>query len=129
MNTERRGTPPPDTPTTCQWAGNLVTLDSDGAEDGACSNRYPVLYRSSIVDYGYTISVSRFSCLVEVSGVFCLESRSKSGFALTPTGYRAIEAADRAPAALVGLPGSATADDRPANSSEPEVRNVPPPTS
>ncbi|MYR04873.1 hypothetical protein GTV32_00320 [Gordonia sp. SID5947] len=108
QNTETRGNPPPDTPSSCRWARNLVTLSTDGAQHGACANRYPVLYRSTIVDYGHTISISRFSCLVETAGMFCLESRSKSGFAITPTGYQPIAAADRAPSALTGIPESAS---------------------
>ena len=62
-----------------------------------------MLYRSTIVDYGHTISISRFSCLVETAGMFCLESRSQSGFSVTTTGYHTIFAADRAPESLVGL--------------------------
>ncbi len=87
----------------CEWAGNYAILGPDGPEHGACANRYPVLYRSSIVDYGRTISISRFSCLVETVGMFCLESRSKAGFAITSNGYRTIYAADRAPESLVSL--------------------------
>lgn len=87
----------------CEWASDYVILSSDGPQRGACANRYPVLYRSTIVDYGHTISVSRFSCLVERVGLFCLESRSKSGFAVTPDGYRLIYSADRAPEDLVPL--------------------------
>jgi hypothetical protein len=35
--------------------------------------------------------------------MFCLESRSKSGFSVTDGGYRTIYAADRAPEDLVAL--------------------------
>lgn len=94
---------PSDLPANCVWAGNLVTLNADEAEHGACSNLYPVLYRSSIVDFGHTISISRFSCLVDTSGMYCLESRSQSGFSITPTGYHRIFASDRAPESLAGI--------------------------
>ncbi|ACY22603.1 hypothetical protein Gbro_3405 [Gordonia bronchialis DSM 43247] len=103
INGDPAGSRPSDAPSNCDWAGNLVTLDSDGPEHGACANEYPVLYRSTIVDYGHTISISRFSCLVETAGMFCLESRSQSGFSVTTTGYHTIFAADRAPESLVGL--------------------------
>ncbi|NDZ94049.1 hypothetical protein G3I13_13230 [Streptomyces sp. SID6673] len=108
LNTETRGNPPADTPSSCRWARNLVTLSTDDTQRGACANRYPVLYRSTIVDYGHTISISRFSCLVESAGMYCLESRSKSGFAITPRGYLPIAAGDRAPSALTGIPESAS---------------------
>ncbi|MBD0859651.1 hypothetical protein IA539_00270 [Gordonia sp. zg691] len=87
----------------CDWAGDFATLSSEGPQRGACANRYPVLYRSSIVDFGHTISISRFSCLVETVGLFCLESRSKAGFSVTSGRYRTIYAADRAPESLVSL--------------------------
>ncbi|MFC9982419.1 hypothetical protein [Gordonia sp. NPDC127522] len=87
----------------CDWARDYAVLGPDGPQRGACANRYPVLYRSSIVDFGRTISISRFSCLVETVGMFCLESRSQSGFAITPNGYQTIYAADRAPEALVSV--------------------------
>lgn len=94
---------PAEASSSCDWAADYAILSSDGPQHGACANRYPVLYRSSIVDFGYTISISRFSCLVETVGLFCLESRSKSGFSVTDSGYRTIYAADRAPEALVAL--------------------------
>ena len=95
--------PPSSAPAACDWERNLAVLGPDGPQRGACANRYPVLYRSSIVDFGRTISISRFSCLVETVGMFCLESRSKSGFAITPNGYQTIYAADRAPESLVSV--------------------------
>ncbi|MFW0792473.1 hypothetical protein AAFP30_01550 [Gordonia sp. CPCC 205515] len=105
-----RGPRPRDTPTSCSWAPNLVTLNTDGPQHGACANQHPVLFRSSILAYRYTISVSRFSCLSDTTGLFCLESESNTGFAITPTGYRKIFAADRAPASLVGIPDAETTD-------------------
>ncbi len=100
--TTRRSRPSTE-PASCNWAPDYAILSSDGPQRGACTNRYPVLYRSSIVDFGYTISISRFSCLVETVGLFCLESRSKAGFSVTDSGYRTIYAADRAPEDLVAL--------------------------
>lgn len=108
LKTQQR---PRDTPTNCRWAPNFVTLDTSGAEQGACANRYPVRYRSTMLEYGHTISISRFSCLNETAGLFCLESRSQSGFAITATGYRTIRAEDRAPAELVGAPTSDPTDE------------------
>ncbi|PKZ64319.1 hypothetical protein CYJ73_17090 [Gordonia terrae] len=95
--------PPSSVPAACDWERDLAILGPDGPQRGACANRYPVLYRSSIVDFGRTISISRFSCLIETAGMFCLESRSKSGFAITPNGYQTIYAADRAPESLVSV--------------------------
>lgn len=101
---------PSDQPSSCTWAGNYATLTSDGPEHGACTNEFEVLYRSSIVDYGHTIAISRFSCLVETSGIFCLESRSQSGFSVTATGYHTIFAADRAPESILGLSDDTTSE-------------------
>lgn len=98
-----RRTRPSTEPASCDWSPDYAILSSDGPQRGACANRYPVLYRSSIVDFGRTISISRFSCLVETVGLFCLESRSKAGFSVTDNGYRTIFAADRAPESLVAL--------------------------
>ncbi|UVF78667.1 hypothetical protein [Gordonia mangrovi] len=98
----------PDAPGGCDGKNNLVTLSAEGTDQGVCADHYPVLYRSTIVDYGHTISISRFSCLVETAGMFCLESRSDDGFAITPTGLQEIEASDRAPAELLGIPASRT---------------------
>ncbi|MEE4021837.1 hypothetical protein V1Y59_02010 [Gordonia sp. PKS22-38] len=106
LNTQRSGPTPSNVPRGCEWKGNLVTLDTQGTEDGVCSEQFPVLYRSTIVDFGHTISISRLSCLVETAGLFCLESRSDAGFAITPTGYREITSSDRAPRELLGLAGS-----------------------
>lgn len=94
------------TPDGCDGENNLIALTSQGTDLAACSDRNPVLYRSTIVDYGHTISISRFSCLVETAGMFCVESRSDNGFAVTPTGLTEIEASDRAPAELLGIPES-----------------------
>ncbi len=70
-NAAANGTPPASESSTCQWAANLITLSADGPTHGACSNEYPVLYRSSIVDFGTTIAVGRFQCLVSPSGTYC----------------------------------------------------------
>lgn len=119
----------------CEGRNNLVTLSSQGTDLGACSDSYPVLYRSTIVDYGHTISISRFSCLVETAGMFCIESRSDDGFAITPTGLQDIKASDRAPAELLGITASHTrppsdGSDRDAggaSDSPPATRVVPTP--
>ncbi|GAA1480815.1 hypothetical protein GCM10009624_12550 [Gordonia sinesedis] len=97
--------PPPaggPNPAGCDGTVRFATLDAQGPQLDMCDIQFPVLYRSSIVDFGETISVGRFSCLVTTGGVYCLESRSGSGFVATPTAFRKISAAERAPAALVG---------------------------
>lgn len=96
------GNPPASAPSSCQWEANLAVLDSSGPQHGACADDTTVLYRSAIVDFGTTIAIGRFSCLVETDGTYCLESSSDTGFALTTTGYRKIYANERAPAALIG---------------------------
>ncbi|GAC66525.1 hypothetical protein GS4_02_02360 [Gordonia soli NBRC 108243] len=106
-------------PSSCRWSSTLVVLDSDGPERGACANRSPVLYRSAIVEYGNTITVSRFSCLSESVGLYCIESGSRSGFAITPTGYRVIDAEDRAPTSLLGGATGDSTDDPMNRSDEP----------
>lgn len=101
-NIETRAKRPSTLPSSCDWSESVVVLDSSGSRQGACTNEHPVLYRSAIVDYGDTISVGRFSCLVQTVGLYCLESRSRAGFSLTATGYAPLRASDRAPGALVG---------------------------
>ncbi|MFT4126850.1 MAG: hypothetical protein QM662_11540 [Gordonia sp. (in: high G+C Gram-positive bacteria)] len=98
------------TASSCEWSANLVRLDANGAQAGACANEFPVLYRSSIVDFGTTIAIGRFACLVDTDGLYCLQSTSDSGFALTSAGYRAILSSERAPGSLIGLPESTETD-------------------
>ena len=91
---------PARTPRSCAWAEDLVVLTADRAQQGGCQNEHPVLYRSAIVDYGTTISVGRFSCLIDTPGIYCLQSDSQSGFSLSTKGFAPLNAADKAPATL-----------------------------
>ncbi|MFT4044808.1 MAG: hypothetical protein QM673_16730 [Gordonia sp. (in: high G+C Gram-positive bacteria)] len=86
----------------CTWTGEIILLTASGPQRGGCSNEHPVRYNSVAVDYGETISIGHFSCLVQTVGTFCLESHSQIGFSLTSTGYAPINAWDRAPATLLG---------------------------
>lgn len=112
--------------TGCDGGARFATLDAQGPQLDICDDQIPVLYRSSIVDFGTTISVSRFSCLVATTGVYCIESRSGSGFAATPTGFRKVSAAERAPAALVGTSESETPRVPGADRSPPTNEGPPP---
>lgn len=127
-NAAANGTPPASESSTCQWAANLITLSADGPTHGACSNEYPVLYRSSIVDFGTTIAVGRFQCLVSPSGTYCLESTSDTGFAVTSTGYRKIYANERAPQSLLGLDDTDSTDAGGTPSDTDEPSNPAPPS-
>ncbi|MGV9711675.1 hypothetical protein ACWDTI_13535 [Gordonia sp. NPDC003424] len=131
LNTQSpAGRRPSDTPTACTWAANLVTLSTEGPRHGACADLHPVLFRSSILDYGHTISISRFSCLADTSGLFCLDSHSNTGFAVTATVYRTINATDRAPASLVGISETETTDSiTPTIDGPPETPTTTRPTS
>lgn len=91
---------PTRTPRSCAWAEDLVVLTAERAQQGGCENEHPVLYRSAIVDYGTTISVGRFSCLIDTPGIFCLQSDSQSGFSLSTKGFAPLNAADKAPGSL-----------------------------
>lgn len=99
---------PSDAPSGCVWEPNLVTLNSAGPQRGACRNEYPVLYRSAIVDYGTTIAIGRFSCLIETTGLYCLQAGADSGFSAGDNGYRKIYASQRAPRSLIGLEEATT---------------------
>ncbi|WP_238404231.1 hypothetical protein [Gordonia desulfuricans] len=112
----------------CKWASDLVILDASGPQHGACAEEFPVLYRSAIVDYGTTIAVGRFSCLVESSGIYCLESRSKTGFSSTAKGYQKIYANERAPGALLGTIDSESTTTRTDSADDEDVTTTTSPT-
>ena len=92
---------PQGTPTTCKWNSEMVTLGPGAASAGACADLYPVLTRSAILPFGQTLAVGRFKCLNSVEGMYCLQS-SGSGFAITKSGFREIDAHDRAPRSIRG---------------------------
>lgn len=87
----------------CRWGRGLAVLSSDGVSEGGCENRYPVLYRSGVVASGSSIVVDRFACLTDGGSLYCVESRSGDGFAITSSGFRSIRAEDRAPKSLSGV--------------------------
>lgn len=87
----------------CDWQPDFATLDANGAKEGACANSYPVLFRSRILPSGSSITVDRFVCLADGGDLYCLESTSGSGFAVTADGFDEINADDRAPRSLFGL--------------------------
>lgn len=89
--------------TSCDKSKNLVTLTSDGARLGLCGDGKEVnlLYRSTVLPYGTTITMSRISCLTDVSGLYCLESRSKGGFMITGSQFTYLDATDPAPKSMV----------------------------
>lgn len=112
--------PPLNTPSTCQWAPDIIILNSSGPTHGACANLYPVMHRGTIVNFGQSISISRFTCLSHISGLYCLQVQTGKGFSVTADGYREINAADPAPSALLGIVGTtASPGGRTAASSSP----------
>ncbi len=117
-----RPSPGPGTPDGCTWQRDLLVLSADGPAAGACANLYPVLYRSHILEYGSAISAGDFSCLSDVDGLYCLESRSGNGFAITRSGYSDIHADDRVSPQLSG--GSASSAP-PRTSIEPTSSIIP----
>ncbi|GAA3958183.1 hypothetical protein GCM10022231_17010 [Gordonia caeni] len=90
------------TPEGCDWKADLAVLNSEGIATGGCANLYPVLYRSHILEYGTTIVTGSFSCLSDVTGLFCLDSASDAGFAISREGYQEIHSDDRAPSEILG---------------------------
>ncbi|KJR07824.1 hypothetical protein UG54_09525 [Gordonia sihwensis] len=99
----------------CDWQADYVVLDANGPKAGACANSYPVLFRSRILGSGRAINVDRFACLTDSDDLYCVESSSGTGFAITANGYSAIRADERAPASLLGLDSDAdspTVDNR-----------------
>ncbi|MCF8610125.1 hypothetical protein L5G28_08130 [Gordonia sp. HY285] len=95
--------PPANEDAGCSWDRDLAVLSGDGVSRGACDNRYSVLFRSRSIPSGSTISVARFACLSQDSGLYCVESDSGSGFALTDDGFSEIRADERAPESLTGV--------------------------
>ncbi|MCF8601958.1 hypothetical protein L5I01_01500 [Gordonia sp. HY442] len=87
----------------CSWNRELAVLSSDGVSEGGCANRYSVLFRSRSIPSGSAISVGRFACLSQDTDVYCVESDSGTGFALTEDGYTEIRADARAPKSLTGV--------------------------
>ncbi|WOC13283.1 hypothetical protein MP11Mi_23840 [Gordonia sp. MP11Mi] len=87
----------------CSWNREVAVLSGDGVSEGACDNRYSVLFRSRSIPSGSTISVARFACLSQDSGLYCIESDGGSGFALTDDGFTEIRADERAPESLTGV--------------------------
>ena len=110
--------PPADAGSACDWSPEVATLSADGPTQGACTNQLSPLYRSTIVPFESAISISRFTCLSAPEGLYCIESRSDSGFALTDEGYRAIAADERAPSTLTG---SVDTDESASESSGPQT--------
>ncbi len=115
--------PPANTPSTCQWAPDLIILNNTGASQGACANLYPVMRRGTIVGFGQSIAIARFTCLSDASGLYCLSTENDKGFAVTARGYRPIRASDPAPSSLLG-----TGQD-PADTTENSPSESAPPTS
>lgn len=99
---------PPGAPTGCDWDPQLAVLSSSGAAAGGCANLYPVLFRSHILEFGSAIRAGSFSCLNDVSGLYCLDSDSDDGFALTRDGFQQITGDTHAPDALLTSGGTAS---------------------
>ncbi len=87
----------------CEWKPDFVILDANGPTEGACANSYPVLFRSRILSSGESLTIDRFACLANNDDLYCVESSSGTGFAITAAGYMSIRAGDRAPSALLAL--------------------------
>ncbi|GAC56289.1 hypothetical protein GOHSU_04_01580 [Gordonia hirsuta DSM 44140 = NBRC 16056] len=100
-----RKTPAPHSPDGCAWESHLAVLSGSGAAAGGCANLYPVLFRTHILEFGSALSAGSFSCLSDVSGLYCLDSGSAAGFALTRTGYQPIHADQQAADALLSKSG------------------------
>ncbi|MFT4087969.1 MAG: hypothetical protein QM658_12645 [Gordonia sp. (in: high G+C Gram-positive bacteria)] len=100
--------PPPGSPDGCDWKTSYVILSSDDVQAGACSNLYPVMYRSMMVPFGSAVHIDRFSCLSDFSGLYCLESSSGNGFSITSAGYQEIHGDDRAPKSMRPDSGTTT---------------------
>lgn len=87
----------------CDWQPDYATLDANGATAGACANSYPVLFRSRILPSGSSLTIDRFACLADKGDLYCIESSSGKGFAITADGFEQIRSDERAPRALLGL--------------------------
>lgn len=91
----------------CTWDRHYVLLDATAASTGACSNLYPVLYRSRIVGFGNAIAIDKFACLADVSGLYCIETTGKKGFVFSRDGFHDIRGDEQAAAPLLEAAGIA----------------------
>lgn len=112
------------TPAGCEWQPRLAVLGPDGIDVGACANLYPVLYRSSILEYGSSISAGDYSCLNDADALYCLDSDSGKGFSIGRAGVTDFRGDDRAPASLRGN----SADDKSAETDDPTPTSSATPT-
>ncbi|MGB3698846.1 MAG: hypothetical protein WBA05_15580 [Gordonia sp. (in: high G+C Gram-positive bacteria)] len=92
---------PADVPDGCDWNRHYAILDANGAEAGACANSYPVLFRSRVLPSGTTFNVDRFACLTVGDDLYCIESGSGAGFAITADRFSTFRADERAPDSLL----------------------------
>lgn len=97
-------------PAGCLWDRHLAVLNADGAAESNCANLYPVLYRSHILEYNSTILARGYQCLSEVEGLFCLDTKTDYGFAITRSGYESFRGDDPVPSANTARTGGASAD-------------------
>jgi len=97
---------PNPTPAGCTWQGGYVVL-TESSTQGTCTDAPWVWVRSEPLLSGSAISVRNFQCLATPTALYCVNTRSGNGFAVRDGAYRAISAADPAPAALTEIPAPA----------------------
>ena len=87
----------------CDRSRNLVTLNSEGPV-WDCATRVRMSISSTEAPCCPMAPRSRcraFHCLTDVSGLYCLESRTKSGFLITGSQVAYLDATDPAPKSMV----------------------------
>ena len=84
----RRAWSPPPKPRSCPVDyGQGLTVDRRGRGRFVCAGD-AVVDATRTAAYGSLVRRGRFACRVRVSGVRCLNARSRHGFALSRQGYR-----------------------------------------
>lgn len=79
--------------------GQVVVLATSGARPGSCADAAQVLTRSQILPYGNSISFGDFVCAAKVSGLYCLQTSTNAGFAMSNGNYRSVVGAQQMPGA------------------------------
>lgn len=87
----------------CDWQPDYFVLDANGPKEGACANSYSVLFRSRILSSGESLTIDRFACLADNDDLYCVDSPSGTGFAVTSKGFKSIRADETAPQSLLAL--------------------------
>ncbi len=79
---------PDDSPTDCAWDQAVTTLGASGPRQGACRADVPAAPNPKKFRNGEALGSGPFRCIVDATGLYCLDERSSRGFAVSPSSWR-----------------------------------------